>query len=372
MSHPIETIPFFSAQRVNSPYDLSAALQRTLESNWFVLGPEVKAFEDEFAAWCGVPFAVSVANGTDALELSLRALNLDPGSEVLLAANAGFYSSTALSQVGLTARYVDIDPQRMTICPIALEHALAKNKSNVKAIIATHLYGQLADVAKIRSLADQFGVWLIEDCAQSHGAQAQDKKAGSWGHLATFSFYPTKNLGALGDGGIITTQTQSMAEKIRQLRQYGWGKKYSVDIAGGRNSRLDELQAAVLRTKLRGLDFDNAARLLIAENYNSCFSDLPLRLPTLAQQENAVHLYVIRTNVRDDLIKHLMNCGVSTEIHYPIPDYRQRAVAENFAQLSLKNTENACAEVLSLPCYPRMPEEHQERVITSVRQFFLS
>ncbi|TWO67930.1 DegT/DnrJ/EryC1/StrS family aminotransferase [Caenimonas sedimenti] len=348
---------------------LDATLQRVLQRNWFVLGEEVREFEREFAAWCGVAHCVTVANGTDALELALRALDVQPGGEVLCAANAGFYASAAALAMGAVPGYVDVDDGTLTLSPAALRQALAARPSKPAAVVATHLYGQLADVEGIAAVCAEAGVPWIEDCAQAHGAERGGRKAGSFAPLACFSFYPTKNLGALGDGGAVTSPDARLADRVRALRQYGWSAKYHVSERGGRNSRLDELQAAVLRLKLGHLERQNAERRAIARRYSEAFEGLALRLPVSCGADNAVHLYVVRTAQRETLRAHLLARGVASDVHYPVPDHQQAVLAASRAGVRLPVTEAACASVLSLPCFPGMREEEVDTVIAAVRAF---
>lgn len=361
------TIPLFSAALVNQGIDLGAALMRVLESNSFVMGREVVEFEQEFASYTGVRHCVSVANGTDALELSLRALELQPGQKVACVANAGFYSATAIHLAGGEPLYVDVDELSLTMSPEALERALQEKPA---AVIATHLYGQLAPIERLADLCRGAGVPLIEDCAQSHGASRGGRRAGSFADLACFSFYPTKNLGALGDGGAVLTADDLLAARLKGLRQYGWSKKYEVSLPGGCNSRLDEMQAAVLRAKLPLLEQHNARRRAIATRYNEAFSGLPVRLPASVGADFVAHLYVIRTPDRQALRAHLAECGVATDVHYPIPDIRQPVFAARHAGASLPVSEAACATAMSLPCFPGMPDDDVEQVVASVLAFF--
>ena len=366
MSNP-RVIPFFSAALVNQGLGLAAALNRVLESNSFVLGHEVTQFELEFARHVGALHCVSLANGTDALELALRALGIGPGAPVVCVANAGFYSSTAVHLVGASPVYVDVDEHTLTMCPDALAGALSKRPA---AVIATHLYGQLAAIERLAALCREAGVPLIEDCAQSHGARRGGRSAGSFADLSCFSFYPTKNLGALGDGGAVLTGDAALAARVRTLRQYGWSKKYEVSVLGGCNSRLDELQAAVLREKLPQLDRQNAQRRSIAARYNQAFTHLPLRLPASVGEDFVAHLYVLRTPQRDALRSHLLECGVATDIHYPIADTLQPAYLGTRLGEALPVTEAACATVMSLPCFPGLADADVALVIQAVQSFF--
>lgn len=366
MSDPV---PFFSAQAVNKDVDVQASVARVIGRNHYVLGVEVASFEKNFAAYCGVPHCIGVGNGTDALELSLRALGVGPGDEVALAPNAGFYGSTAVRLVGAVPTYVDVDAQTLALCPGALEAQL--NLRRPAAIIVTHLYGQLAAVEEIAEVAARHAVPLIEDVAQAHGARRNGRTAGSFGALGCFSFYPTKNLGALGDGGAVVCADGDLAGRVRSLRQYGWGRKYHNELSLGRNSRLDELQAAVLNDKLPHLDHANEARRAIARCYRDAFSGLPLILPASLGADHVVHLYVVRSTRRDDLRGFLSDQGIAADIHFPVPDHRQAVQSAQYAGVSLPQAESACETVLSLPCYPGMPPEHVARVTTAVRGFFL-
>lgn len=342
---------------------LQAAARRVLASGWFVLGPEVQAFEHEFAAYCGAEHCVGLANGTDALELALRALGVAVGDEVITAANAGMYSTTAILAIGATPVYVDIDENRLTLDPVAAGAAIT---SRTRAVIATHLYGQMADMPALRTLADRHGVALLEDCAQSHGAALQGRRVGTWGDAAAFSFYPTKNLGALGDGGAVVSVKAAVAERVRQLRQYGWQQKYTVGYSGGRNSRLDELQAALLRVKLPYLDAWNAARRGIAMAYANGIRRTDMRFPISLQADYVAHLYVIRTPDRDGLRQHLAAQGIASEVHYPILDCRQPILSERYRQLSLPVSEKVTSEILTLPCYPELPLSDVQHVCDAV------
>lgn len=367
MKNNARTIPLFSAALANQGVDLAGAMLRVLESNYFVMGKEVAQFEQEFAAYTRVAHCISVANGTDALELALRALDLKPGQRVACVANAGFYSATAIHLAGGVPLYVDVDEQSLTMAPEYLEQAL---REKPVAVIATHLYGQLAPIERLAAICRSAGVPLIEDCAQSHGASRGGKRAGSFADLACFSFYPTKNLGALGDGGAVVTADDGRATRLKGLRQYGWSKKYEVAMLGGCNSRLDELQAAVLREKLPLLEQHNTRRRAIAARYNDAFAQLPLRLPVSVGADFVAHLYVVRTDRREALRSHLAECGVATDVHYPIADIRQPAFGARYDGLSLPVSEAACATAMSLPCFPGMPAEDVETVVRAVRAFF--
>ena len=330
---------------------LHEAAARVIDSGWYAMGPEVTAFEAAFAQYCGTSHAIGVANGTDAIELALRAAGVVAGDEVITVANAGFYSSTAIRAIGATAIYVDILDATLLMDPAAAAAAITPN---TRAIIITHLFGQLADMAPLQELAKKCGVILVEDCAQSHGATRNNKKAGSYGDISAFSFFPTKNLGALGDGGAVATSNAELAASVRSLRQYGWTTKYTVADSGACNSRLDELQAALLSVKLPLLDSWNEKRRNVAARYAEKITNKAIRLPAINGEDNVAHLYVIRCEQRDALKKYLHDNGVATDIHYPILDCHQPVVNAAYTGVSLPASEKIRDEILTLPCYPEL------------------
>ena len=345
--------------------DIHAAMRRVVDSGWYVLGPEVRAFEQELAAYCRMPYCVGVGNGTDALELGLRALGVAPGDMVATVANAGMYSSTAIVATGAIPHYVDVD-ERLTMSPSALEKVLGRG---VRAVIVTHLYGRMASMPAILHLCRAAGVPLVEDCAQAIGAEIDGTPAGAWGDVGCFSFYPTKNLGALGDGGAMLARDERVAERMRALRQYGWTRKYEATIPAGRNSRLDELQSAVLRAKLPYLAGWNVRRRAIADRYHGAIRNAAVELPPPSDPAYVAHLYVVRTAERDALRSHLSAAGIASEVHYPVPDYRQPALAGRAPSEALPATEAACREVLSLPCFPEMSDEEVDTVAEAVNRW---
>ena len=362
-------IPLFSVKTVNANIDCLSVIKRVVESHWYVLGKEVAGFEEEFASYLGLSSCISVANGTDALELALRALGIAQNDHVITVANAGFYSSTAIHMLGAIPYYVDIDLQTLTMSAEKLKEALVSVKP--KAIIVTHLYGQLADIETICHIASDANVPIIEDCAQAHGAKRHGKYAGTFGEIGCFSFYPTKNLGALGDGGAIVTNNTSLAVRLKQLRQYGWDKKYHVNQTGGSNSRLDEIQAAILRVKLPYLDDGNTQRREIAKKYNMAFAKLPLSCPHFSGEEYVGHLYVVRTANRDSFRRYLETLGIATDVHYPIADQCQLAYQNpHIHPIHLPDTQEACQQVVSLPCYPGLTQTELNSVIKGVQQYF--
>jgi dTDP-3-amino-2,3,6-trideoxy-4-keto-D-glucose/dTDP-3-amino-3,4,6-trideoxy-alpha-D-glucose/dTDP-2,6-dideoxy-D-kanosamine transaminase len=356
---------------------LEAAAQRVLRSGRYVLGDEVLAFEQEFAAFCGSQHCVGVGNGTDALELALRALELGPGDEVATVANAGMYATAAILAVGARPVYIDIEPITMNMSATALAQGVSKT---TKALVITHLYGQLAEMDEILPVARQANLSVIEDCAQAHGAAHQGRRAGSFGDISCFSFYPTKNLGALGDGGALLTDDKETAERLVAMRQYGWHQRFVSTPPMGRNSRLDELQAAMLRCKLPYLADWNSQRQAVIQRYRAALSGLNLQLPNVDGEHHAAHLCVVRTDMRnavridaqsgtrDRLKEHLARQQIDTGIHYPLPDYRQPSVVAIMGEREpLPETEAAAAAVLSLPCFPQITDAEIDAVIAALQ-----
>jgi dTDP-3-amino-2,3,6-trideoxy-4-keto-D-glucose/dTDP-3-amino-3,4,6-trideoxy-alpha-D-glucose/dTDP-2,6-dideoxy-D-kanosamine transaminase len=330
---------------------LSACVKRVLASGWYILGAECAGFESEFAAYCGTAHCISVANGTDALELAVRALGIGPGDRVATVANAGGYSTTAIRAAGAEPLYIDIDPVTMNMSASDLAGRLT---SDTRAVIATHLYGRMADLPALLSVTNRAGVPLVEDCAQAHGASLGGRKAGSWGALGCFSFYPTKNLGALGDGGALTTNDEALARRVRSLRQYGWSSRYQCS-EYGRNSRMDEMQAAILRVKLPYLDQWNARRREIARAYSAALAGTPVECPREFGEDNVAHLYVVRSAARDSIRHAMQQAGIATDVHYPVPDHLQAAAQGTLAGgVPLPETERAAREILTLPCHSEL------------------
>jgi len=346
--------------------EIDAALRRVAESGWYVLGPEVEAFEKEFAAYLGVSHAVGVASGTDALELALRGCGVGPGQAVFTVSHTAVATVVAIERCGAEAVLIDINPESYTLDPDALDGVLRQWQGITcpAAILPVHLYGQPAAMPALLKIAQHYGLRVIEDCAQAHGARLDGRMAGTWGDAAAFSFYPTKNLGAFGDAGAVVTADPSIAERVRELRQYGWRKRY-ISATSGINSRLDAVQAAVLRVKLRVLDAGNARRRTIAGIYHKSLDELTanLRLPTCRKGvEHVYHQFVIRSTARDRLQGELRNAGIGTLIHYPEPVHRQPAYAHRLMHSDLFHSEQAAAHVLSLPMYPELEDNQVARV----------
>ena len=351
---------------VRSKLAIDAALLRVAESGWFLLGPELERFEREYAAYCGARHCAGVANGLDALHLALRALGVGPGDEVIVPSNTYIATWLAVTQCG--ARPVPVEPVAAT-CNIDPQRLASAVTSRSRAILPVHLYGQPADMDAIRQVAASHGLALLDDCAQAHGARYKGRPVGSLANASAWSFYPGKNLGAMGDGGGITTDDAGLDARVRVLRNYGSRVKYHNDVKGI-NSRLDEIQAAVLSAKLSALDAATAERAAIARRYSQAFSDLPLVLPSVpAWAEPAWHLYVVRHPDRDALQRRLAAAGIATLLHYPVPPHLQPAYQElGLKQGDLPIAEAIHREVLSLPLWPGMRDDQVELVIDAVRR----
>ncbi len=359
-------VPFLDLKELHHEVnaELEAAFQRVLNSGWYVMGPELEAFEVEFAEYCDVDYCVGVGNGLEALHLLLCAYGIGPGDEVIVPSNTFIATWLAVTQSG--ARPVPVEPDINThnIDYTRIEAAITPL---TRAIIPVHLYGQPADMDPINEVARRHGLIVIEDAAQAQGARYKGRRAGSLGHAAGTSFYPGKNLGALGDGGAILTNDKSIADQVKRLRNYGSDVKYQHDIIGY-NSRLDELQAAMLRVKLRKLDYWNSQRVEIADKYQLQLQDCNVVLPSVLNWTQPVwHLFVIRSNKRDVLQKYLMDHGVETMIHYPVPPRMQKCYVND--RLPLFVSEEISKNILSLPIYPHMSNEAVDKVVSSIRSF---
>ena len=347
-------IPFLDLHSAYSELklDIDASVLRIFESGWYILGPEVEAFEAEWASYCGAQHAVGLANGLDALTLSLRALDIGPGDEVIVPSNTYIATWLAVSGVGATPIPVEPDPHTHNIDVTQIEAAITQR---TRAILPVHLYGQPADLDPILEIARRNGLRVIEDAAQAHGARYKGRRIGSHGDIVCWSFYPGKNLGALGDAGAVTTDDAALAERIALLRNYGSRQKY-VNEEAGVNSRLDPIQAAVLRVKLRALDAWTERRRALAQTYSEALNDSGLILPEVPDwAEPAWHLYVVRSQKRDALQDQLTNAGIGTLIHYPIPPHMQTAYASmGLSPDDLPVARDLSNQVLSLPMGPHL------------------
>lgn len=351
--------------------EIDSAIRNVLESGWYILGREVEAFELEFAAYIQTAHAVGVGNGTDAIELSLRACEVGPGDLVFTVSHTAVATVAAIEATGATPVLVDIDPVSCTIDVHLLEAALQNPPAGrPRAIVPVHLYGHPADMGAIAEIAKRHELYVVEDCAQSHGATVGDRKTGSLGDIAAFSFYPTKNLGTAGDGGIIVTGSSELAERVRLLQQYGWRERYISEIAG-RNSRLDEIHAAILRVKLRHLDAENRRRQDIAHAYGDFLAGASLSLPhARAGTTHVYHQYAICLERRDELRAYLKDAGIGTLVHYPVPVHLQPAYQSRLPlPRPLPETERVARQVLSLPIYPQLGDEAVKRVAHCIARF---
>jgi dTDP-3-amino-2,3,6-trideoxy-4-keto-D-glucose/dTDP-3-amino-3,4,6-trideoxy-alpha-D-glucose/dTDP-2,6-dideoxy-D-kanosamine transaminase len=354
-------VPFNDLGRQHRSFgsELERAALRVMRGGRYILGPEVEAFESEFAAYCGVSGCVGVANGTDALELAMAALGCAPGNEIVMVANAGMYAAAACVAIGATPVFADIDP--VTGTPRA-ESVASLIGPRTRAVVVTHLYGIVVDVAEIRAVIGTADIAIIEDVAQAHGGVVSGVHTGALGDVAAFSFYPTKNLGAAGDGGAVTSTDPVVLDAVRALRQYGWTDRFIATRPGGRNSRLDEVQAALLRVKLPSLDDRNERRRVIARAYVDA-ADGRLQFPHESARDYVGHLCVARHPERDRVRGLLDARGIATAIHYPVPDHLQPALAGiAWRHAGLAETELAAREVFSLPCFPELTDDEVGRV----------
>jgi dTDP-4-amino-4,6-dideoxygalactose transaminase len=359
-------IPFFDVAAAYRSFrgEIDSAVRRVLESGLVVLGPEVEAFEAEFAAYVGARFAVGVASGTDAIVLAMRALGLGPADEVITVANAGIPPIAAICAIGARPRFVDVDHETLLLDPDAVAAAVTPA---TRALLAVHLYGQPLAMEQVRNAASLSGLPLIEDCAHAHGLRVAGVHAGTFGAIGCFSFYPTKNLGAFGDAGACVTDDPVLAESLRRLRVYGAAPDGTVAIPG-LNSRLDELQATLLRVMLRGLDGRVARRRFLAAVYDDALRGAPVEPLRRANESDAYHLYVVRVPERQRYAAALAAAGIGCKVHYPIPAYQMPAFRDSrLGAGGLPETERACAEVLSLPLYPELEPGDVARVARVLR-----
>ena len=342
--------------------EVAEAAARVLASGWYIRGPEHDAFEAELAAFLGLGYACGVASGTDALVLALQAVGCGSGAEVVTAANAGGYATNAALQLGCRVVYADVDRSSQVVTPATVEAVLGPE---TRAVVVTHLYGNVADAATITALCRGRGIAVVEDCAQAIGGERDGRRAGAFGDVATLSFYPTKNLGTAGDGGAVATDDPGIAARVRSLRQYGWSTRYTVQDPLGRNSRLDEVQAAILRIGLRRVDAWNERRRAIVDHYAAALLSTgapDVTMVTGAGVPTVAHLAVVRSTRRDDLRARLHAAGVGTDVHSPVPDHRQPGLPSPARRSALPETERAVAEVLTVPCFPDLTDDEVERI----------
>lgn len=364
MTSKIDKVPINDLSRgiARDQAQLELAFSRVLATGYVVMGPEHAAFETELAEYLGSGWALGVASGTDALELAIKAVMPSEKNSVLTAANAGGYTSTAARRAGYRLLFADVDPDSLCVGLPQIESALT---DDVGVVVITHLYGNFTDITGIVAYCHARGIKVIEDCAQAIGARRPEGAAGTIGDAGTISFYPTKNLGAIGDGGAVVTSDEAVAGKIKQLRQYGWKSKYDISEAGGVNSRLDEVQAAFLRVRLPFLDEFNERRRSIIAKYAEAASGGPLTILPAMGEHHVGHLAVCLVEDRSAVQSHFAAVGVQTDVHFPIPDYRQKGLG--VADMSLENTDYAVGHVLSLPCFPELSDDEVEYVCSAIR-----
>ena len=371
MDSTISKIPLvdLKAQIERIEDDISDAIERVIASTGFIMGEEVKSFEREFASFCGAKYAIGVSSGTSALHLALKAVGVVPGDEVITVPHTFIATAEAIVHCGATPVFVDVEENTFTMDPEKLEGVI---NSKTKAILPVHLYGQCADMGAILDIAARYNIPVVEDAAQSHGATFNDRKAGTMGEAACFSFYPGKNLGAFGDAGAVTTNDPKVAEKVGRSRDHGRKEKY-IHLEVGYGERLDALQAAILRVKLRNLGSWNNQRRNLAKQYDRLLADISeVTLPVVREDsEHVFHLYVIRVAQRDELLNHLRQQGIMAGVHYPVPLHLQPAFEYlGYRRGDFPATEHLANSVLSLPLYPELSETGINRVVEAIRSFY--
>jgi dTDP-4-amino-4,6-dideoxygalactose transaminase len=361
------SIPFNDLSRTPPEVmrQIEAAIARVLASGWFVMGPEHNAFERELGEYFGVDHTVLLGNGTDALELALAAVGVGQGDSVLTVANAGAYASVAARLLGATPVYCDVSPDTLLMTADGVKGILAHSDEKPRAIVVTHLFGAMAPVQEIVAVAREYGVAVVEDCAQSIGATSNGQQSGTFGDIATTSFYPTKNLGALGDGGAVFTRSPELADSVRRMRQYGWDSKYHIAYDHGRNSRMDELQAAILRVKLPYLDAWNDRRREIHSRYEEAATG-NAHLVNSSSESFTAHLAVLTSADRTADRESLKRAGIGTDVHYPIPDNMQDFPTNRPLFVSLPVTELAAQTVFSVPMFPELTDEEVDRICAAL------
>jgi dTDP-3-amino-3,4,6-trideoxy-alpha-D-glucose transaminase len=355
-------VAFLSLKPAEDAREIRSAVDRVIDRGWFVLGPEVEAFEHEFAAASGAPYAVGVGSGTDAIALTLRALDVGPGDEVITTPLSAAFTALAIAMVGARPVFADIDPVRLTIDPAQIERMIGPR---TRAIVPVHLYGQPADMNGIERVTSRYGLAVVEDCCQAHLATVQGRPVGTIGAAGAFSFYPTKNLGALGDGGAVITRDAALADRVRQLRNGGQRMRYDHNRLGV-NSRLDEIQAAVLRTRLPRLQAWTARRRELAARYRAALRALPVEVPPECDAGHVYHLFVVRVPDRNRFQEQLAADGIETLVHYPLPIPRQQAFTP-MTPADCPIAERACDEVLSLPLHPGLSDDDLDSVVLTVK-----
>lgn len=359
------TIPFMSLVPGDDATTIRAAIDRVIDRGWFILGPELAAFEEEFARAAGASHAVGVGTGTDAIALAFRALGIGPGDEVITTPLSAAYSSLAIMMAGATPVFADIDPDRLTIDPAAIEAAITPKTA---AILPVHLYGQPADMTRIAAIASRHNLAIVEDSCQAHLATCEGRPVGSFGVASAYSFYPTKNLGALGDAGAVTTNDAALAERLRRIRNGGQTDRYH-HVEPGWNSRLDEIQAAILRARLVALPARTGRRRAIAARYRAGLAGTRVTVPPQCDAGHVYHLFPVLAEDRDGLMTHLQGEGVGTIVHYPIPIPRQPALAGVAAPDTCPVADRICRDVCSLPMHPDLTDTDADAIVAAVARW---
>ena len=367
MSEPQIPVTNLKLQYERHAREISRVVEEVLRSGWYILGSQVKAFEVEFAAWLGAEYCLGVASGTDAVSLALASCGIGCGDEVITVSHSAVATVAAIERIGAVPVFVDITPRTRCIDPALIEKVIS---SATKAIVPVHIYGQPAPMQEISAVAAKYGLKVIEDCAQAHGAEIGGQRVGTFGDAAAFSFYPTKNLGAMGDGGAVVTNKTDIGAQCRYLREYGWKERY-ISYMPGFNSRLDEMQAAILRIKLKYLEEDNRRRRHIASLYDHALQGAGVTPPQeIKDTLHAMHLYVIESNERDSLRLHLSVKNIQTALHYPVPIHLQPAYNGRIKGCDqLPVTEKLYEKVLTLPLYPELTDAEVNRVCQALRSF---
>lgn len=355
------------AQFIVREHVIREAINRVLTRGRYILGEEVERFEEEFASFLDTGFCIGVASGTDALILALKACGIGPGDEVVTVSHSAVATVAAIELAGATPVFADIDPKTRCLNPAELTKLISEK---TRAVLPVHIYGQPAAMDEILAIARRYRLRVVEDCAQAHGAEIGGRKVGTWGDAAAFSFYPTKNLGALGDGGAVVTDSPAIAARVRELREYGWRERYVSSIPG-MNSRLDEIQAAILREKLRFLSQGNGRRREIARTFNEAFKDTDIAGPSLVPgTTHAMHLYVVECERRMSLQEHLQKAGIGTALHYPKAIHQQPAYRDRIRGCDrLQHTEEFYTRLLSLPMYPELTDAEVEHISGTLRKW---
>jgi dTDP-4-amino-4,6-dideoxygalactose transaminase len=364
-----EEVPFIDSKRqyTQFKYEIKSAINRVLASGQYAAGPEVEAFEAEYAAFCSVPHCVGISSGVEAIEIALQALDVRQGDEVVTVANAGMHSTTAIQEIGAVARFAEIDPVSMNMSPEGLISAITPR---TRAVVVTHLFGRVARIKELLAITRQFNLVMVEDCFQAHGASLDGKPVGSWGDIGCYCFSPSRNLGAVGEAGAIITGEPELAETARNLRRNGGSPHLSPFYTIGRSNSMDEIQAAVLRAKLPLLEEWNLKRRMIAQTYNINLDTSGSKLQCDYHPEHSVfQCFVVRTPYREHLFESLLNKGIGCDIHFPVPDHLQNVCSDlGYLPGMLPETEKASTEVLSLPCFPELTSWEVEQVCYAVNE----